>query len=45
MAFRAAGWDMIGRPPVKLDADRAQTFALDPAGTPSPGRLNIALLP
>lgn len=42
---RATGWNMIGRPPVRLDADRAQAFALDPAGLPSPERLNIALLP
>ncbi len=41
----AVGWDMVGRPPVKLDANRAQVFSLDPAGRPSPARLDVALLP
>ena len=41
----ASGWDMTGDPPVKLNADLAQVFALDDAGRPRPARLNVALLP
>ncbi|MDJ0943421.1 MAG: histidine phosphatase family protein [Kiloniellales bacterium] len=40
----AAGWDMKGPPPVKLRNGVAQEFLLDPAGRPSPGRLNIPLI-
>ena len=39
----AVGWDMKGPPPVKLRNGVAQEFLLDPAGRPSPGRLNIPL--
>lgn len=41
----AVGWDMVGRPPVKFDANRAQVFALESGGQPCPARLNVALLP
>lgn len=41
----AAGWDMVGDPPHKLDANLAQVFTLDDRGHPRLARLNVALLP
>ncbi len=40
---RAAGWDMLGRPPVKLDWSCAQIFRLTADGTPSLERSNVSL--
>ena len=40
---RAVGWDMTGKPPVKLDWTAAHLFLLAPDGTPSVERLNLAL--
>lgn len=39
----ATGWDMLGRPPAKLDWDALHVFALDADGTPAVHRLNLAL--
>jgi len=39
----ATGWDMRGRPPLKLDWDAAHQFGLDPAGVPSVVQMNIPL--
>lgn len=41
----AFGWDMLGRPPVKLDWNAAHLFQLDAAGKVQPDRMNIALVP
>jgi probable phosphoglycerate mutase len=41
----ATGWDMTGKPPVKLDWSSAHLFQLDPAGGVRLDRPNIALLP
>lgn len=41
----SVGWDMTGPPPHKLRDGCAQMFRLDPDGTPSIERLNIALAP
>ncbi len=42
---RASGWDMTGRPPVKLRDACAQCFLLDPEGAPETGQLNLPLAP
>ena len=39
----ATGWDMLGRPPAKLDWASLHVFALDPSGTPSVHQLNVPL--
>lgn len=39
----ATGWDMLGRPPAKLDWRAMHSFTLDDDGTPSVLQLNIAL--
>lgn len=39
----ATGWDMLGRPPAKLDWTRLHSFTLDTQGVPSVLQLNIAL--
>jgi hypothetical protein len=41
---RAVGWDMRGKPPDGLDLYALHVFRLDPAGAPSVGLLNVALL-
>jgi broad specificity phosphatase PhoE len=40
---RAVGWDMLGKPPFRLDWSSAQLFRLDPAGQPTIDRLNLSL--
>ena len=42
---RAVDWDMTGDPPQKLDANRAQVFAVDASGRPRLITLNVSLLP
>ena len=43
--FAAAyGWDMRGRPPLKLDWRAVHLFRLDAAGNPSPFRMNVPLV-
>lgn len=39
----ATRWDMLGRPPVKLDWGAVHVFRLDGTGTPSPLRMNVPL--
>ncbi len=39
----ATGWDMLGRPPAKLDWRALHSFTLDDDGMPSVLQLNIAL--
>lgn len=39
----AVGWDLLGKPPHRLDWSAAQLFRLDPAGNPRVERLNIPL--
>jgi broad specificity phosphatase PhoE len=39
----ATGWDMLGKPPAKLDWTALQVFALDPDGMPRVLQLNSAL--
>ncbi|HVO03861.1 MAG TPA: histidine phosphatase family protein [Candidatus Cybelea sp.] len=39
----ATGWDMLGKPPVKLQSDCAHMFALDSGGAISVVRMNIPL--
>ncbi|MEO8542294.1 MAG: histidine phosphatase family protein [Betaproteobacteria bacterium] len=39
----ATGWDMLGRPPAKLDWTALHVFALDADGVPSVRQLNVAL--
>ncbi len=39
----ATGWDMLGRPPAKLDWTALHSFTLDAEGLPSVLQLNIAL--
>jgi probable phosphoglycerate mutase len=39
----ASGWDMRGRPPLKLDWNAVHLFKLDPTGSPSLYRMNIPL--
>ena len=41
----AAGWDLRGKPPVKLRPDCAHRFLLAADGRLSPGRLNLSLPP
>lgn len=41
----ATSWDMTGDPPLKLDANLAQVFAVEGDGGLSPVKLNVALLP
>ncbi len=41
----ASGWDMLGRPPAKLDWAALHVFRLDPMGSPSVERLNVPLVP
>lgn len=42
---RAAGWPMLGKPPVKLLQARAHHFRLTPDGEPRVDRMNIPLEP
>ena len=37
----AAGWDMLGKPPAKLDWTAVQLFRLGPGGTPTIEELNV----
>lgn len=39
----ATGWDMLGRPPAKLDWTALHSFTLDAEGVPSVQQLNTAL--
>lgn len=39
----ATGWDMLGRPPAKLDWEALHVFALDGDAMPSVYRLNVPL--
>lgn len=39
----ATGWDMLGRPPAKLDWTALHSFTLDAQGMPSVLQLNMAL--
>ena len=39
----AMDWDMLGKPPARLDWACAHLFALDPRGNPRPERLNQPL--
>ncbi len=39
----ATGWDMLGRPPAKLDWTALHSFSLDPEGVPSVLQLNMPL--
>jgi broad specificity phosphatase PhoE len=39
----ATGWDMLGKPPAKLDWTALHSFALEPDGMPRVLQLNIAL--
>jgi probable phosphoglycerate mutase len=41
----ATGWEMLGKPPVKLKPDSAHLFRLDAAGRISVERMNVPLLP
>lgn len=41
----ASGWDMLGKPPVRLDWQSAHLFRLDHAGNPAIERLNVGLGP
>jgi probable phosphoglycerate mutase len=38
---RASGWDLLGKPPVRLDWGALHVFKVDRAGTPSIERLNV----
>lgn len=40
---RATGWDMLGKPPCRLDWSAAQLFRVDDEGNPAVERLNIRL--
>jgi probable phosphoglycerate mutase len=43
--FAAAhGWDMMGRPPVKLRWEQAHLFTVDTAGGLTPVRMNVPLI-
>lgn len=42
---QAMGWDMLGKPPARLDWSALQLFTLDGCGRPSVQRLNMPLLP
>ena len=37
----AVGWDLLGKPPARLDWTAAQLFALAPDGRPAVDRLNV----
>ena len=39
----ASQWDMLGRPPVKLDWSAVHVFQLDASGAPAPLRMNVPL--
>jgi 2,3-bisphosphoglycerate-dependent phosphoglycerate mutase len=39
----ATGWDMLGKPPHRLEWSAAHLFRLDPAGHPSIERVNLPL--
>lgn len=39
----ATGWDMLGRPPARLDWDALHVFALDAGGIPLVHQLNVPL--
>ncbi|HEX5321357.1 MAG TPA: histidine phosphatase family protein, partial [Stellaceae bacterium] len=39
----AAGWDMLGKPPARLNWAAAHLFRLAPDGAPTVERLNLAL--
>jgi len=39
----ACGWNMLGKPPVKLDWSAAQVLRLDPEGMPRPETWNLSL--
>jgi broad specificity phosphatase PhoE len=41
----ATGWEMLGKPPVKLLPDSAHVFRLDKSGEISVERMNVSLLP
>lgn len=41
----AVGWDMTGKPPVKLREDCLQLFVLASDGKPRVERLNVSLIP
>jgi len=41
----ATGWQMLGKPPVKLKPDSAHLFRLDRDGKISVERMNVSLLP
>ena len=41
---KASGWDMRGRPPIKLDWDALQVFDLDASGVPRLCQMNVPLL-
>jgi broad specificity phosphatase PhoE len=41
----ASEWDMLGRPPAKLDWEALHCFRLDAAGRPTVSRLNVPLEP
>lgn len=41
---QATGWDMLGKPPAKLDWTALQLFTLDAQGLPVVQRLNLPLL-
>jgi probable phosphoglycerate mutase len=40
---QATGWDMVGKPPSKLDWNALQLFTLDERGRPAVQRLNVPL--
>jgi probable phosphoglycerate mutase len=40
---QATGWDMLGKPPMKLDWSALQLFTLDERGLPAVQRLNLPL--
>lgn len=40
---QATGWDMLGKPPAKLDWSRLQLFTLDQDGVPTVQQLNLPL--
>lgn len=42
---QATGWDMLGKPPARLDWDALHLFRLDRAGMPSVVQLNVPLVP
>ena len=41
---QAYGWDMLGRPPVKLDWNAGHLFTLDAEAQPHPQRMNLPLV-